>query len=185
VTAKVLPDGRILEHNPPPWMKPWALRLKARLDLLVPPWCLDHGWMKGRRQEDAEAMVEEGWQYCDVKHCFASISQDRLWWLLRSQPELRNDLQRFFARMSCDRGVPEGCSFSPTLANLYMAATDRRWQRRAVRVGDNWASSNRDHLMAQLADINLLAQERDTFVGRRPIRVSSGRQDVPLRVTPT
>ena len=94
------------------------------------------------------------------------IDQHRLFWLLRSQPELRAELRRFFRRLGCYEGIPEGCSFSPTLANLYLAAIDRRWAGKSVRYGDNIACSDPRRYAAELLTIGLLATSRPNFTNR-------------------
>lgn len=66
-------------------------------------------------------------------------------------------------------GFPEGCPFSPTLANLYLAELDRRWQPRGmVRVGDNFACGDLERLLNDLLQIGLVAKRTDQFTRSRP-----------------
>lgn len=157
--TSIIRAGRIIHHVPTGrrWLQ--AKALKARLDPLLPAWSLDYCWLKGRRISDAEALIQPGWQTCDVMSFFGSIPQHRLWSVMRKYNDhaLIADLQRFFAdpNIECEEGIPEGCSFSPTLANLYLAALDKRWATTAVRCGDNIACADSGRMSADLADIGL------------------------------
>ena len=132
----------------------------------MPPWCADHCWITGRSEDQAYAAIQPSWGFLDITSFFTSIDQHRLFWLLRSQPELRAELRRFFRRLGCYEGIPEGCSFSPTLANLYLAAIDRRWAGNSVRYGDNIACSDPRRYAAELLTISLLATSRPNFTNR-------------------
>ena len=169
----LLRNGRIIFNVPEPWLRPEAKALKAQLDPLVPPWCLDFGWRPGCCEDDAYAAIQPGWRFLDIRSFFTSIDQWRLFGLLPR--ELRNELRAFFR--GCSYGVPEGCSFSPTLANIYLSAIDKRWQGRCVRYGDNIAVDDRDRYADELLTIGLYAERRNTFTSRS----GSGQQAGPRR----
>ena len=74
----------------------------------MPPWCADHCWITGRSEDQAYAAIQPSWGFLDITSFFTSIDQQRLFWLLRSQPELRTELRRFFRRLGCHEGISEG-----------------------------------------------------------------------------
>lgn len=166
-------DKRVLSTVPPYSMQPWAKRLKPRCDALIPPWCLDYGWIRGRGRPMAEAhvaallvaSVDRPIEYLDIISFFPSVEQERLWWLLRrADADLGVELQRFFRKLGCEEGLPEGCHFTTALANLYLSAIDSRWQGRAIRYGDNIACTDRYRMRGELANIGLVGRETDCFI---------------------
>lgn len=159
-----LVEERLIENVPPFSMQPWAKRLSQRCKALVPPWTLDHCWVRRRGLALAESKIEPGWQFIDIASFFTSIEQDRLWRMLRGEPELLAELRRFVRVLGCDIGVPEGCAFSPALANIYLGQVDKRWQLRAVRYGDNIASAEPGRLSAELGELGLATRRCQTFV---------------------
>jgi len=169
--------GRVLEHVPAAHLLPAARTLKARLESYIEPaHCADYCWVKGRREEDAWAIVDEhpDWQFLDIMHFFPSVPHRRLWKVLnRLDAELTFDVMVFFFKLGIDlrvtdAGLPEGCPFSPALANLYLAAFDRRWLPRGlVRVGDNIATTRREAVRSDLLQIGLLGVPTSNFTGLR------------------
>jgi len=160
--------NRILWCVPPPYLKPACQRLRRALEPHLPSLTLDHCWVPGRRQQAAiDLAAASGWtEYLDVVSFFTSVDQRRLWRVLaRLDPALLRRVQKMFDLLGCDSGLPEGCPFSPVLANLYVLELDTRWQGRAVRIGDNFATCAATKLANELLDIGLRSQRRSTFVG--------------------
>lgn len=161
------PD-RILWCVPPPYLKPACQRLRQALEPHLPSLTLDHCWVPGRSQEAAIRLAEgNGWnEYIDIVSFFTNIDQTRLWRILaRIDRSLLRQVRGMFDLLGCEFGVPEGCPFSPVLANLYLLNLDTRWRGRAVRIGDNFATSWAMELAAELRHIGLRSRGRTTFVG--------------------
>jgi len=161
--------SRDLYCVPPHWLLPACEGLKERLDLHLPSISLDHCWVAGRGLAKALSKIEPGWGYLDIVRFFPNIDQARLWKVLphHVDRQLVTDVRKMFDRLGCDDGIPEGCPFAPALANFYLLDLDARWQRRAVRYGDNYATADVTQLTHELLDIGLRSEHRDTFVGRQ------------------
>lgn len=167
---------RVLMNVCPHSLKPQAQALKERVQPLVAPWTLDHGWTPGRSQQAAVAFVSANpdWRFIDVVSCFSSIDQGRMWTTVaRLDHDLAHELARFCTRLGCTEGLPEGTSFSPALANIYLTEVDRRWAGRAIRCGDNWACVDINKLRSELLDLGLSTKDRPTFVGQQRKEVTT------------
>jgi hypothetical protein len=166
--------GRVLEFVPVGRAKHAALDLRDRLQPLVPSWSLDHCWIPGRDHRTAvklaeiHASVRPFWLTLDIVSFFASIPQRRMWWIVKGFGDvvLADDVRHFVENIGCEHGIPEGCAFSPSLANLYLAAIDRRWHRNGVRVGDNIACADPGRMAAELLDIGLRVTHTSNLLTR-------------------
>lgn len=178
---KTSKDGkRLLWFVPPRSMRPVDDALAGRLRSVVPSTCLDHCHIPGRGLAAAEALIQPGWQFLDVRDAYASVYMPRLWPILRRLDQvLHDDVHRFLGRLGCaDQCLPDGASVSHPLFNIYLASIDARWQGRAVRYADNIACEHRQRMRKELHDIGLRTSDQasfthhDTIGGLRPLEAS-------------
>jgi len=174
----MLVDDRIL-HCVPLWKyRDLTKALKHRVDAIVDPLLAPncHGWRNHYDVHTAvkriEAMGGERLS-CDITNFFPSINQKRLKHLVsRYDHHLWLDVEPFMPEGGY--GLPEGCAFSPPLANLYLTALDDRWPE-MTRYGDNIMlccdnpAPKMDKLKRQLRDIDLFTHpmEADIFCKQR------------------
>lgn len=158
-------DGkRLLWFVPPTSMRPVDASLALRLRAVVPAGCLDHCHVPRRGLAAAEALIQPGWRFMDIRNAYASVYQPRLWPIVRRlDRKLEADVRRFIDRLGCDSGLPDGSSVSHQLFNIYLAPIDARWTQRAVRYADNVATADRQCLRKELLDVGLATRDQHTF----------------------
>jgi hypothetical protein len=104
-----------------------------------------HGWRKGRGVPTALERIREigGPRVCglDVVSFFPSIHQKRLKRMLLALPyqigwRIWDCIEPWLPKL----GLPEGCGFSPALANFYLTGrtVDARWAHALTRYGDDF-----------------------------------------------
>ena len=158
-------EKRIL-YNVPEWSdRPVIKRLAEDVRDMVEPLLTDavHGWRPKRNVASAVLRIHgmSGPRAaCDVRSYFANVDLRRLKKMVnRLDPMMWGRIEPWLP----DEGLPEGCSFSPHLANLYLAPFDERFP--LTRYGDNLLLVDPDaetllsRLRTQLLDVGLMTHQ--------------------------
>jgi Reverse transcriptase (RNA-dependent DNA polymerase) len=116
----------------------------------------------------AERAGQRAWVLDDVKDAFDNIPVRRLMDVVRKRIGADDivELIRIVIDGGATKGIPQGCSLSPLLLNVYLDhALDRPWAKRQpanplIRVADDLLVLARDATEAQIAHEQLRAQLR-------------------------